>query len=364
MCLAIHKPRGYISERLKRVTKEDDGGALFDALGRPTVYNLIPEWATQQRHSMNETSNTSSPSSSFSSSSQAARKGAVSAIGRLDLETSGVLLFTSDAKLNLVVRGGGVEKTYVATVSGAGLTPERLAAAVRSIQTPLELGGGGDGGGKDDDADDDADGVTNATRGPVPSKTKAARARVLREWRLRPSRGTRGTDGDGATDAEKEKKKNENLENEEEEKDADDDDEDDDDEEEGGRGGVEDEKSKKPDTAVFLEHAAAEAHWRSHRRAALGVDETQELRLDGGDGVVVDVEIRVNEGKFHQVRRLVKRAGLRMRHLRRVGVGPLVTLKGIERPGECRRLTLEEVRSLMGAGTGGESDQGNLIRGI
>ena len=70
------------------------------------------------------------------------------------------------------------------------------------------------------------------------------------------------------------------------------------------------------------------------------------MRLDGGDGRVVDVEIRLKDGKFHQVRRLVKRAGLRMRHLRRVALGPLVTLAGIEQPGACRALTPEEVRSL------------------
>ena len=74
-----------------------------------------------------------------------------------------------------------------------------------------------------------------------------------------------------------------------------------------------------------------------------------ELRADGG-GAVVDVEIIVREGRFHQVRRLVKRAGLRMRHLRRVAVGSVAT-RGVEVPGQWRSLDDDEMAELTRGGS-------------
>ena len=58
--LALNKPKGYL------VTRSDD-------LGRKTVYNLLPDWAFED---------------------------AWMPIGRLDLESKGLLLFTTNGKIN------------------------------------------------------------------------------------------------------------------------------------------------------------------------------------------------------------------------------------------------------------------------
>ena len=56
------------------------------------------------------------------------------------------------------------------------------------------------------------------------------------------------------------------------------------------------------------------------------------------------VEVTLSQGRHHQVRRLCRRAGLRLLHLRRLAVGP-VALDGLE-PGEVRVLTRDEKRAL------------------
>ena len=111
----------------------------------------------------------------------------------------------------------------------------------------------------------------------------------------------------------------------------------------------EDETRPTGDASSFRDHPDALRAWRATRRAQLGMDETCELRADGC-GAVVDVEIIVREGRFHQVRRLVKRAGLRMRHLRRVAVGPVAT-RGVEIPGRWRVLDDEEIAELICEGS-------------
>ena len=77
--LALHKPRGYVTTR-------------SDPQGRPTVYDLLPADAPD-----------------------------VQAVGRLDLATSGLLLFTNDTQLahRLTDPASGVPRTYVLTVRGA-----------------------------------------------------------------------------------------------------------------------------------------------------------------------------------------------------------------------------------------------------
>ena len=103
VALAVHKPRGYVSERVP---------GDVDALGRPSIYSLLPD-----------------PSVSGSSR--------LSAVGRLDLETSGLMLFTDSPTLNAAVRGSRLPKTYVATVSGAGVDEDTSRAAITSMREPL-----------------------------------------------------------------------------------------------------------------------------------------------------------------------------------------------------------------------------------
>jgi len=246
----MHKPRGFISER---IPSRD----AVDALGRPSVYNLLP-----------------------------AEFSGLSAIGRLDRETSGLMLFTDSAELNATIRGGKVAKTYIATVSGAGLDDDKLNAAVASIRTPLTRC---DDAAADDDEEDEED---------EDRWTTPAQARVLRRWRMR---------GTSEEDAE--------------------------------------EDLNITSASSWREHPAAVRAWREARRAQLKMNVVQELRADN-DGAVVDVEIILREGRFHQVRRLVKRAGLRMRHLRRISIGT-TSLRGVGEPGTTRLLTVDEVTALI-----------------
>jgi len=88
---AMHKPRGYVTTR-------------SDPERRPTVYDLLPPEAVGTQ-----------------------------AVGRLDLATSGLLLFTNDTQLahRLTDPASAVPRTYVATVRGelADATVDRLIAA-------------------------------------------------------------------------------------------------------------------------------------------------------------------------------------------------------------------------------------------
>ena len=66
------------------------------------------------------------------------------------------------------------------------------------------------------------------------------------------------------------------------------------------------------------------------------------------DGWLTRVELTLSQGRHHQVRRLCKLAGLRLRHLRRVAVGP-VTLDGVglvDQPGAVRVLSREQKAEL------------------
>lgn len=94
---AMHKPRGYVTTR-------------SDPQGRPTVYDLLPPEAAGTH-----------------------------AVGRLDLATSGLLLFTNDTQLahRLTDPASRVPRTYVVTVRGA-LGDEAVA---RAVEHGVEDGG-------------------------------------------------------------------------------------------------------------------------------------------------------------------------------------------------------------------------------
>ena len=57
--------------------------------------------------------------------------------------------------------------------------------------------------------------------------------------------------------------------------------------------------------------------------------------------------MQLRQGRHHQIRRLCKRAGLRLLHLRRISVGP-IALGGMV-PGEVRELSAEEKAALYAA---------------
>jgi 23S rRNA pseudouridine2605 synthase len=97
--LALNKPKGYL------VTRSDD-------LGRKTVYDLLPPWA-------------------FSDGWMP--------IGRLDLDSKGLLLFTTNSKINhALTQPGNCIKVYEIWVRGH-VTDEHIAQALKGVQTPEGL---------------------------------------------------------------------------------------------------------------------------------------------------------------------------------------------------------------------------------
>ena len=59
-------------------------------------------------------------------------------------------------------------------------------------------------------------------------------------------------------------------------------------------------------------------------------------------------QVRVREGKFHQVRRMFAARGRTVTALRRLSLGPL-TLDASLQPGEYRELTAQELTELLAA---------------
>ena len=97
--LALNKPKGYL------VTRSDD-------LGRKTVYDLLPPWA-------------------FSDGWMP--------IGRLDLDSKGLLLFTTNSKINhALTTPKNCIKVYEIWVRGH-ITDEHIAQALKGVQTPEGL---------------------------------------------------------------------------------------------------------------------------------------------------------------------------------------------------------------------------------
>ena len=97
--LALNKPKGYL------VTRSDD-------LGRKTVYDLLPDWVFDDGWMP---------------------------IGRLDLESKGLLLFTTDGKTgNVLTKPGGCIKVYEVWVRGH-VTDEHIESAMKGVQSPHGL---------------------------------------------------------------------------------------------------------------------------------------------------------------------------------------------------------------------------------
>lgn len=97
--LALNKPKGYL------VTRSDD-------LGRKTVYDILPDWVFHDGWMP---------------------------IGRLDLESKGLLLFTTEGKVgNALTKPGNCIKVYEIWVRGH-VTNEHIATAMRGVQTPHGL---------------------------------------------------------------------------------------------------------------------------------------------------------------------------------------------------------------------------------
>lgn len=93
--LALNKPKGYV------VTRSDE-------LGRKTVYDLLPDWGV--------------------------RDGWMP-VGRLDLDSKGLLLFTTNGKIgDALTRPGNCIKIYEIWVRGH-VTDEHIAAALRGVKT-------------------------------------------------------------------------------------------------------------------------------------------------------------------------------------------------------------------------------------
>ena len=96
---ALNKPKGYL------VTRSDD-------LGRKTVYDLLPEWAFSEGWMP---------------------------IGRLDLDSKGLLLFTTNSKINhALTTPGNCIKAYEISVRGH-VTDEHIAEALKGVESPQGL---------------------------------------------------------------------------------------------------------------------------------------------------------------------------------------------------------------------------------
>jgi len=94
--LVLNKPKGYL------VTRSDD-------LGRKTVYNLLPEWAYHEGWMP---------------------------IGRLDLESKGLLLFTTEGNINhALTKPGSCIKVYEIWVRGH-VNDAHIAQALKGINSP------------------------------------------------------------------------------------------------------------------------------------------------------------------------------------------------------------------------------------
>jgi len=97
--LMLHKPKGYV------VTRNDESG-------RKTVYQLLPEWAFSQGWMP---------------------------VGRLDLDSKGLLLFTQDSKLaDRLTRPGSCRKIYEVWVRGL-VQQEHLVKMLKGIKVEKDL---------------------------------------------------------------------------------------------------------------------------------------------------------------------------------------------------------------------------------
>ena len=97
--LVLNKPKGYV------VTRSDERG-------RKTVYDLLPDWVFDDQWMP---------------------------IGRLDLESKGLLLFTTDGQIgNALTKPGNCIKVYEIWVRGH-VTDEHIAAAMKGVESRDDL---------------------------------------------------------------------------------------------------------------------------------------------------------------------------------------------------------------------------------
>ena len=97
--LMLNKPKGYV------VTRSDEKG-------RKTVYDLLPDWAYQDGWMP---------------------------VGRLDLDSKGLLLFTQDPKLaDRLTRPGSCSKTYEVWVRGM-VNSEHIARMLKGVKDKDEV---------------------------------------------------------------------------------------------------------------------------------------------------------------------------------------------------------------------------------
>ncbi len=97
--LVLNKPKGYV------VTRSDE-------LGRKTVYDLLPDWVFHDGWMP---------------------------IGRLDLESKGLLLFTTNGKIgDALTKPGNCIKVYEIWVRGH-VTNEHIALSLKGVQSPYGL---------------------------------------------------------------------------------------------------------------------------------------------------------------------------------------------------------------------------------
>ena len=61
-------------------------------------------------------------------------------------------------------------------------------------------------------------------------------------------------------------------------------------------------------------------------------------------GEVSEIELTIQEGRFHQVKRMFEAIGKKVTYLKRISMGPLVL--GDLKPGEVRSLTDSEIEAL------------------
>ena len=106
------------------------------------------------------------------------------------------------------------------------------------------------------------------------------------------------------------------------------------------------------DAAAALWQHSSDAHTSQIVGADADADPGAAAGADGAgggsdDGWLTEVRVEICQGRHHQIRRLCKRAGLRLLHLRRVAIGPIEL--GKMRAGEVRPLSEEEEERLYAA---------------
>ena len=71
---------------------------------------------------------------------------------------------------------------------------------------------------------------------------------------------------------------------------------------------------------------------------------------NGEEGWISCINLTIEEGKFHQIKRMVQAVGKEVIYLKRISMGPLYLDENLER-GQCRPLTENEIELLKKAAT-------------